>query len=42
MQKRVYRQGWPMTVVKYGFVGWIYTWLFGFALAAAGIMGLAH
>jgi hypothetical protein len=42
MQKRVYRQGWPMTIVKYGFVGWIYTWLFGFALAAAGIMGLAH
>ncbi|RUL64365.1 DUF3667 domain-containing protein [Dyella dinghuensis] len=42
MQKRVYRQGWPMTIVKYGFVGWIYTWLFGFALAAAGILGLAH
>jgi hypothetical protein len=42
MQKRVYRQGWPMTVVKYAFIGWIYTWLFGFALAAAGIMGLAH
>jgi hypothetical protein len=42
MQKRVYRQGWPMTIVKYGFVGWIYTWLFGLALGAAGIMGLAH
>jgi Protein of unknown function (DUF3667) len=42
MQKRVYRQGWPMTVVKYGFIGWLYTWLFGFALAAAAIMGLAH
>jgi hypothetical protein len=42
MQKRVYRQGWVMTVVKFGFVGWLYTWLFGFALGAAAILGLAH
>jgi Protein of unknown function (DUF3667) len=42
MQKRVYRQGWPMTIVKYGFVGWTYIWLFSLALAAAFIMGLAH
>jgi hypothetical protein len=42
MQKRVYRQGWPMTVVKYGFIGWIYTWLFWLGVGAAAIMGLAH
>jgi hypothetical protein len=42
MQKRVYRQGWFLTIVKFGFVGWLYTWLFGFALGAAAILGLAH
>ena len=42
MQKRVYRQGWVMTIVKFGFVGWLYSWLFGFALGAAAILGLAH
>ncbi|HTV84562.1 MAG TPA: DUF3667 domain-containing protein [Dyella sp.] len=42
MQKRVYRQGWVLTIVKFGFVGWLYTWLFGFALGAAAILGLAH
>jgi hypothetical protein len=42
MQKRVYRQGWVMTVLKFGFVGWLYSWLFGLALGAAAILGLAH
>jgi hypothetical protein len=42
MQKRIYRQGWAMTIIKFGFIGWLYTWLFGFALAAAAILGLAH
>jgi hypothetical protein len=42
MQKRVYRQGWLLTIVKFGFVGWLYTWLFGLALGAAAILGLAH
>lgn len=42
MQKRVYRQGWFMTVLKYCFVGWLYLWLLTFALAAATIMGIAH
>lgn len=42
MQKRVYRQGWPMTVLKYLLVGWCYCWLLGMALAIAGLLGLAH
>ncbi|RDS83292.1 DUF3667 domain-containing protein [Dyella psychrodurans] len=42
MQKRIYRQGWVMTVVKFGFVGWLYSWLFGLALGTAAILGLAH
>ncbi|HEX5305878.1 MAG TPA: DUF3667 domain-containing protein [Dyella sp.] len=37
MQKRVYRQGWPMTVVKYLAVGWCYIWL----LTAALLLGVA-
>lgn len=42
MQKRVYRQGWFLTTVKYLFVGWCYTWLVGFALGFAALLGLAH
>jgi hypothetical protein len=42
MQKRVYRQGWPMTVLKYLFVGWCYGWLLLFALMIAFVLGLAH
>lgn len=42
MQKRVYRQGWAMTVVKYWCIGWFYFWLLGYALAMAAVLGLAH
>ena len=42
MQKRVYRQGWPMTVLKYLVTGWCYCWLLGFAILGAAAMGLAE
>jgi hypothetical protein len=42
MQKRVYRQGWPMTVLKYLFVGWCYCWLLAIAFAGAFLLGLAE
>ncbi|SFR92418.1 Protein of unknown function [Dyella sp. OK004] len=42
MQKRIYRQGWVMTVFKYLFVGWCYTWLLGFALGFAAVLGITH
>jgi len=42
MQKRVYRQGWPMTLVKYWLVGSLYFWLLLFALTVAAAIGLAH
>ncbi|MEO6799583.1 MAG: DUF3667 domain-containing protein [Rhodanobacter sp.] len=42
MQKRVYCQGWPMTVLKYLFVGWCYCWLLGIAVLGAGVLGLAE
>ncbi|MHA6204748.1 DUF3667 domain-containing protein [Dyella soli] len=42
MQKRVYRQGWFMTTVKYLFVGWCYMWLLSIALGIAMLFGFAH
>ena len=42
MQKRVYRQGWLMTSVKYFVVGWCYLWMLLFALVIAVILGMAH
>lgn len=42
MQKRIYRQGWPMTVVKYLAIGWCYCWMLTFALLVAGVLGLAQ
>lgn len=42
MQKRVYRQGWVMTTVKYWFIGWCYVWLLLVALVIAVVLGLAH
>ena len=42
MQKRIYRQSWPLTVVKYLAVGWCYWWMLAFALLFAGLLGLAH
>jgi hypothetical protein len=41
MQKRIYRQGWFMTTLKYLFVGWCYCWLLAFALLIAFAIGLA-
>lgn len=35
MQKRVYRQNWFMTIVKYGIVGTVYSVLIAFAVIAA-------
>ncbi|MBD8874204.1 DUF3667 domain-containing protein [Rhodanobacter sp. DHB23] len=42
MQKRIYRQGWPMTLLKYWCIGWLYFWLLGFVLFCALGLGLAH
>lgn len=42
MQKRVYHQGWPMTVLKFWFIGWCYFWLLMFALTIAAALGMAH
>ena len=42
MQKRVYRQGWPMTVLKFWCVGWCYLWLLTAALIIAAVLGLAY
>lgn len=42
MQKRVYRQGWLMTVLKYLFVGWCYCWLLGIVLLGASALVLAE
>lgn len=42
MQKRIYRQGWPLTVVKYLAIGWCYVWMLVGALLVALILGFAH
>ncbi len=42
MQKRLYRQGWPMTVLKFWCVGWCYFWLLMIALTVAALLGMAH
>jgi hypothetical protein len=39
MQKRIYGQGWPMTIAKYTVLGMCYSVLLGFALAGAVIVG---
>jgi hypothetical protein len=39
MQKRIYMQGWPMTVAKYAVLGICYSILVGFAMVAAMIVG---
>ncbi|MGA9423009.1 MAG: DUF3667 domain-containing protein [Rhodanobacteraceae bacterium] len=41
MQKRVYRQGWFLTIVKYCLVGLSYTVMIGFGLAGAVVASLA-
>ena len=40
MQKRVYAQGWPMTLLKYFVLGTCYMILLGFAISAAAIASL--
>ena len=40
MQKRVYAQGWPMTVLKYCVLGTCYSVLLSFAVAASMAIGL--
>lgn len=42
MQKRVYRQGWAITILKYWLIGSIYFWLLGSALVIALLIGLSH
>ncbi|MEI7035504.1 DUF3667 domain-containing protein [Fulvimonas yonginensis] len=42
MQKRVYRQGWAMTLFKYWCVGWCYFWLLLGVLATAAVLGMGH
>lgn len=41
MQKRVYRQSWIMTVLKYGCIGTIYTFLISFGMVANMMLSLA-
>ena len=40
MQKRVYGQGWPMTLLKYSVLGWCYVVLLSFGAAFTAIVGL--
>ncbi|MEO8999703.1 MAG: DUF3667 domain-containing protein [Rhodanobacter sp.] len=42
MQKRIYRQGWPMTLLKFWCIGWCYFWLLLFALTVAAALGMAR
>ena len=41
MQKRVYRQGWFMTVLKYCVIGYCYVIFLAFALAMSALASLA-
>lgn len=41
MQKRVYRQGWWLTSIKYGFIGICYVVLLTFRLLGAALVSLA-
>jgi hypothetical protein len=40
MQKRVYAQGWPMTIAKYSVLGFCYTILLSLAMVASVLVGL--
>jgi hypothetical protein len=42
MQKRVYRQGWPMTILKYLVIGWCYMWLLVLVVLVAAFLGMAN
>lgn len=41
MQKRIYNQGWGVTVLKYGALGTSYAVLIVFAAFMVGVAGLA-
>ncbi len=41
MQKRVYKQGWFLTFVKFGLIGIVYLTLLAFAIFAAALIGFA-
>lgn len=42
MQKRVYGQGWPMTLVKFFTLGFLYSLLLGFGAVATLLMSIAQ
>ena len=42
MQKRIYHQGWAMTLIKYWFIGWTYFWLLLAVLILALVLGAGH
>lgn len=41
MQKRVYRQGWTMTTLKYCFVAWCYIFMLAWGVVGAALVSLA-
>lgn len=42
MQKRVYRQGWGITLLKYWLIGSLYFWLLLIVVAVAFVIGMSH
>ena len=42
MQKRVYRQGWGITLLKYWLIGSLYFWLLLVVVAVAFLIGMSH
>ncbi|MET0616662.1 MAG: hypothetical protein ABWZ54_02760, partial [Luteibacter sp.] len=42
MQKRVYRQAWGMTILKYWLIGSVYFWLLLFVVTTALLIGMSH
>lgn len=42
MQKRIYRQGWPMTIIKYVVAGCCYVWLLSAVAVAAFMLSLGY
>lgn len=42
MQKRIYQQRWPMTLLKFWCIGWCYLFLLLLALMVAAALGMTH
>lgn len=42
MQKRVYRQGWALTIIKFWLIGSVYFWLLLVALLFAAVITMTH